>query len=156
MTGWSIAHPRARKAHRCQMCGRRIDPGETYLRGAGFDGSSAWTWKECAHCEAIKVYYDISDGEEYSEADFYEWSREPGNCEVEDWRHAAGYRMQWRARGGTLLPVPFVVHDEIANLNAGAIDVSTLDESRIWINSPGILKLKIEDIVDRPLESPVD
>lgn len=101
--GWSIQHPTAQKAHTCQMCGRRIDPGERYLRGAGFDGT-AWSWKECAHCEAVRKLYDISDGGEYNEDYFHEWSRDPQD--VTELRHAAGYRMKWRTRLGTLLPVP--------------------------------------------------
>lgn len=101
---WQIEHPTARKQHRCEMCLRIIEPGERYLRGSGMDGSSAWTWKECAHCEAMRIIWDISDGEEYNGEMFYEWSRE---CEsLAQLRHAASYRMQWRTRRGTLLPIP--------------------------------------------------
>ena len=101
--GWSINHPTARKAHRCEMCARRIDVGERHLRGAGFDGT-AWSWRECAHCEAVRKMYDINDGNEYNEDMFDVWADDPQD--VPELRHAVGYRMRWRTRLGTLLPVP--------------------------------------------------
>lgn len=109
--GWSIKHPRARKRHLCQMCHRVIDPGEVYLHGAGFGiDHTAWSWKECAHCERVRIMYDIQDGGEYNEDDLYEWST--NTITITELRHAAGYRMKWRTRNGTLLPLPEGVDHE--------------------------------------------
>jgi len=103
---WSIQHPVARKIHTCEMCIRVIGVGERYLRGAGFGDGTAWTWRECAHCEAVRKLYDISDGGEYGEDMFDEWAKD--SRDVAELRHAAGWRMRWRTRAGTLLPVPVV------------------------------------------------
>lgn len=46
----SDEHPRARKAHRCGECGRRIEPGETY-RKTSVIGDGFYSGKTCAHCE---------------------------------------------------------------------------------------------------------
>ncbi|WP_454232169.1 hypothetical protein [Mycolicibacterium fortuitum] len=47
------SRPVARKAHRCSMCYRTIEPGEKYSRSFNVDSGDAWTWKECEHCEAM-------------------------------------------------------------------------------------------------------
>ena len=60
MTHWARTNPKARKEHRCEVCSRTIKPGETYSRGAGMDGSTAWSWIECAHCEQF-AHYDDED-----------------------------------------------------------------------------------------------
>lgn len=109
--GWSISHPVAAKEHLCQMCRRVINKGELYLRGAGFDGT-AWTWKECAHCEAARRLYDINDGNEYNEDMFDSWADDPRD--VTELRHAAGFRMRWRTRAGTLLPIPTITKEKAA------------------------------------------
>ena len=46
--------PTARVVHQCGGCGRTIHPGERYLRQRIVDVGDAWTWKECAHCEAVR------------------------------------------------------------------------------------------------------
>lgn len=86
------------------MCNRRIDPGEKYMRGAGFDGSTAWSWKECGHCEAIQSMYDVSWDGEYSYETFDGWAESPRD--LQELRHVAGWRMRWRTRSGALLPIP--------------------------------------------------
>ena len=53
MDHYTDSHPRARKLHICDTCGRTIQAREIYRRGAGMDGATAWTWKECAHCELL-------------------------------------------------------------------------------------------------------
>lgn len=102
--GFDVKHPTARKEHACQFCRRTIDRGERYLRGSGWEDGTAWSWKECAHCEAVRRLYDITADGTYDEMMFDSWADEARD--VAELRHAAGYRMQWRTRRGTLLPVP--------------------------------------------------
>lgn len=113
MTFYHVETRKARKQHRCEMCGRRIDPGEEYLHGVGMEGS-VWVWKECAHCKAARLLYDIDYDGEYN-ADYFEaWvddSRWPSfetmtPEQFHQLRHAAGYTMRWRTKGGNLLPIP--------------------------------------------------
>ena len=105
MTFWNHSHPRARKAHRCDMCSRRIDPGETYLRGTGLDGT-AWTWKECAHCEAARLIYDISDGGEEYDPDLFDGWASGVRGAGPELRAAAGYQSRWRTQSGAPWPIP--------------------------------------------------
>lgn len=105
MTTWIHTHPRARDWHRCDMCSRQIDPGETYLRGVGLDGK-AWPWKECTHCQAARELYDITwDHFEYDPDCFDEWCSDVRGAGPE-LRAAAGYRSQWRTQSGSLWPMP--------------------------------------------------
>lgn len=97
--------PIARKVHHCDMCGREILPGERYERGAGFDGGTAWTWKECEHCQAlIKVYPEILDwtDEGYNSDDILEWEPRTwlGRMRKMRWSH------KWRHGNGDLALVP--------------------------------------------------
>ncbi len=103
MMFWHIEHPKARKAHRCEMCSRIIDPGEAYLSGVAHE-DSWWTWNECAHCEAVRRIYDIVWDDGYNADTYAEWAGDPRD--VTELRHAAGYRMKWRTRSGKLLPIP--------------------------------------------------
>jgi hypothetical protein len=105
MTHYVVEDRKARTQHRCSDCGRIIEPGETYRRGVGFDGT-AWTWKDCAHCEAVLHMYDLAWDGEYNPDHFVEWTSERTTDSVAELRHAAGYRMKWRTRLGTLLPIP--------------------------------------------------
>ena len=105
MTTFVTTRPRARTDHVCSDCGRTISPGETYRRSVGFNDGTAWTWKDCAHCEAILSLYDLSWDGEYNADHYHEWATDGHN----DWsevRHAAGYLMCWRTRSGALLPIP--------------------------------------------------
>ena len=105
MTTWVRNMVKARKPHRCVLCYRTIDAGETYLRGTALErGEAPRRWIECAHCSAVQRIYDIQDDSQYDNSMFDDWSQEPRD--VTELRHAAGYRMRWRTRGGTLLPVP--------------------------------------------------
>lgn len=104
MTTFIHSYPRARKTHRCTMCGRTIEIGEKYLRGAGLDGT-AWSWKECTHCEAARIAYDIPWDVEYNEDTFAEWSTDLVRS-IPEARAAAGYQNQWRTQAGTLWPMP--------------------------------------------------
>lgn len=105
-------HPRARKPHRCDMCRRWIRAGETYRRSAGMDGSTAWTWKECAHCEAlIPLVTQAIDpwGEEYDATTFV-WDWDPTT--VAHLRLKVLYLRQWTDRDGNLYPVPERVYHQ--------------------------------------------
>ena len=106
MTHFHDTEPVARNSHTCDMCHRTIRPGEKYRRSAGMDGSSAWTWKECAHCAALAtVAWRRSHLDEgYNEdlfADFEPWS-------VAEARVRAQVRRRWTRRDGSLYPVPVV------------------------------------------------
>lgn len=93
---------KARKPHRCDMCFRTIGPGETYLRGAGMDGT-AWTWKECAHCEVLASWVVQSLGlDEYGEENLINWDPETTG----EMRIKVQHRRQWKRRDGDLYPVP--------------------------------------------------
>lgn len=103
MTHYATTTPTARREHRCILCGRTIRPGEKYLRGAGMDGSSAWTWKECAHCDAIRDLARCDAGDdEYGDELIAEW--EPGTLAY--MRLKAMWRRKWTRGDGTLYPVP--------------------------------------------------
>jgi hypothetical protein len=98
-------HPRARKPHRCSLCWRWIRAGETYRRGAGMDGSTAWTWKECAHCEALipLVTAEVNPwGEEYDASVVSDW--DPAT--VAHLRLKVLFLRQWTDRDGHLYPIP--------------------------------------------------
>lgn len=45
--------PKARKAHACDLCGRPIEKGETYLRMRGTFEGDPYTEKRCTHCIAL-------------------------------------------------------------------------------------------------------
>lgn len=99
-------NPVARTEHQCSVCYRAIEPGERYLRGRGFDGGDAWTFRQCSHCKAVTKLYDPRDAQGLvSEDGFQDWLDNRARDLVE-LRHKAGFRMRWRAKGGTMLPIP--------------------------------------------------
>ncbi len=101
-------HRKARKQHVCQMCRRWIEPGEIYKHQVNADGGSAWTWKECAHCEAAVRILNLWDkwmdapleGFSYYEMQAYE----PES--IAEARMIVGWRTKWRRKDGTLREVP--------------------------------------------------
>jgi hypothetical protein len=101
MSEWIRTNPVARKEHRCEICARVIRKGETYLRGVGLDGT-AWTWKECAHCEAMLTLYDIQWDDTYCRDTVDDWA--PGS--VAEWRVKANWSRMWTRRDGSLIEVP--------------------------------------------------
>jgi RNase P subunit RPR2 len=104
MTFYTDKHPTARKSHFCQMCRRTIRPGEKYRRSAGMDGSSAWTWIECAHCEAfVTVAYRRSWMDEGYDEDLL---RDFEPQDVGEARVRAQFRRRWQDRAGDLYAVP--------------------------------------------------
>lgn len=105
MTHFTQTTPTARKAHRCGSCGRTIAPREKYRRGAGMDGSTAWTYKECAHCAVLARYVTAMTGDgEYSPDDFHELGRNGEPAPV--LRVAVQYRRRWTDSRGRLYPLP--------------------------------------------------
>ena len=75
MTEYVDSWSTARKRHRCELCWRFIEPGESYWRQAGLDRGAAWTNKTCEHCERVVWAYGRS----------HEWEPECG-CRIE-FRH---------------------------------------------------------------------
>ncbi len=50
---------KAKKPHRCDNCGRRIEVGQPYLRARIVDGGEAWVWKSHSHCQlASTILFD--------------------------------------------------------------------------------------------------
>lgn len=99
-------HRKARKPHTCSMCARRIQPGETYLNGAGMDGGAAWSWKECAHCDALLEYARTMDDWEYYGPDtIVDWTPET----MQQARVKAQWTRKWQRGNGDLFPVPRVL-----------------------------------------------
>jgi hypothetical protein len=99
-------HPKARQPHHCWMCGRTIRPGETYMRGAALDGGTAWTWKECAHCERLVTFINsIAYEDEYGEDLVIEW--EPAT--IAEARVRAQWKRRWTTLAGDLYPVPVIL-----------------------------------------------
>lgn len=106
MTFWADSYPKARISHRCADCGRTIDPGETYRKGSGMDGGTAWTWKECSHCLAYMRLSHMCD--DWWADEGYGWEMfadyEAQGRDEERWKRQ--YRRQWRTSHGTLFPIP--------------------------------------------------
>jgi len=104
---YTDTHPKARTEHRCDLCARMIQSGETYRRGVAMDGGTAWTWRECAHCEVLLQWLMRIDAlwgadEGYNSDSVLEW--EPDN--LSDLRLKACWRRQWTRRDGSLMPAP--------------------------------------------------
>lgn len=98
--------PTARKSHVCSVCNRRIDPGEKYYRSRGFDGGDAWTFRQCAHCQAVTRLYDPRDSDDLISQDGHLYWTEDRARDVAELRAMAGFRMGWRTRSGALVPAP--------------------------------------------------
>lgn len=106
----SDEHHKARTDHLCDMCGRTINPGETYRRQRNIWEDGPYTWKECEHCEALLRAYPEIIG------DYYDYDEGIGSWVLEEWKPSTAegveHRRQWLARwrdDGELLPVPGVV-----------------------------------------------
>lgn len=102
MTEFVDTYPTARTRHRCGLCHRVIDPGETYWRQAGLDHGRAWTSKTCEHCERVVYAYCRTVGEsEWMEEDALDWLRDDHPAV------SATLRAGWCWPDGELTPVPF-------------------------------------------------
>lgn len=96
----------ARKEHYCDACGRVISPGETYERQRVWDGAEAWTYRTCAHCEAVASLYDPRDLDDCLSYDGYLGWTEDSARDLAEVRAMAGWRHKWRTQSGALWPVP--------------------------------------------------
>lgn len=101
--------PKARKQHRCDLCGRVIDCGEEYLRLWSLSDDGPYTWKECAHCQALWAVYSFSELLWYDEDYGYTpedirdgW--EPDTPEAAE--HKKQWLSRWHDKEGNLYPVP--------------------------------------------------
>lgn len=102
MTHWHSEHRTARAEHKCGCCGRTIRKGERYRRGVGLDGT-AWTWKECAHCDVLARHVcDAYDLDEYDPDSIADYDAE----DLGELRVKVGFRRRWTRSDGSLYPVP--------------------------------------------------
>lgn len=73
--------PVARKQHRCSVCYRTIEPGETYRRQRVITDDGPDVWKSCAHCDRVfdAVWASLGSDSAYfmdEGIDLSEWLRE--------------------------------------------------------------------------------
>lgn len=96
------ATPTARKEHICQSCGRRIVPGEKYVRVTSISDNGWQTWKACQQCD--EVAGDLWDadyrGDDEDGNECYPYLPEVDWHEVASWSplwalRAERYRKQW-------------------------------------------------------------
>ena len=104
---------KARKPHRCSLCYRMIDPGETYSHGRFADAGDIWTFRQCAHCEAflaiVRHAYNFDEywEEGWSTDDVIAWGDElHGPKHLSAMRLYVMWRRDWRRHDGTLYPIP--------------------------------------------------
>lgn len=107
----------ARKPHVCQLCRRAIRAGERYQRCAGMDGATAWTWRECAHCDSIR---NLAVDGDYDMDSVAEW--QPST--VAQTRALVLWRRQWTRKDGSLYPVPQKVWHEDRDGFGWQVDVT--------------------------------
>jgi len=56
----STQTPKARKAHKCDWCGGKIEVGERYERTFITDYGDAWTWKCHPECQRlVQIFIDM-------------------------------------------------------------------------------------------------
>lgn len=104
--GFRDRHVRARVAHVCDLCGRRIDPGERYRYQALADNGTIRSSRVCAHCWAAAFILDLWDGIDPDDGitgdDFAQYDpRDDAEARI-----LGGWHARWRDDGGDLLPVP--------------------------------------------------
>lgn len=98
---------KARKQHHCSMCGRVIDPGETYDCSTNIYDGNLYTWKQCRHCDAMVQILKLHDWAGYPDEGI--GPDDVGEFEPETIAQARiiiGWRGKWRRKDGTLREVP--------------------------------------------------
>lgn len=71
----------ARKAHTCDWCLRRIEPGEPYRYSFVIDGGSSHSWHECQDCTPYVLELYAKDPQHasdmgYTTTEFLDWMEE--------------------------------------------------------------------------------
>jgi hypothetical protein len=102
--GWETV--RARKAHTCSTCRRRIDAGERYEVGRSLVDGTWHTYRQCAHCSAVWSLYRPEDDEGCVSPWGYDNWCGWGARDVTELRHMAQWRRGWRRNDGVLYPFP--------------------------------------------------
>jgi hypothetical protein len=105
----SDAKPKARKAHKCGLCYRQIEQGETYRRQTVRGDYGIETWTICAHCDALNDWLWFNDKDA-------RWCLQDGEFDMAEWiseyyRDSPAthlFRAGWRERG-ELVPLSAVV-----------------------------------------------
>lgn len=83
------AKPVARKAHRCDCCTGRIEPGERYSRSTNIYDGRVYDFRSCAACESLvsEVWNWAGKPDEGVNCeDFIEWAQDQDESDGE---HAA-------------------------------------------------------------------
>lgn len=71
------SYPKARKPHKCDLCGCDIAPGQTYKRYSGKYEGAMFDLKYCLPCSAIiDAYCNETQEREYDEDDINDWLQE--------------------------------------------------------------------------------
>ena len=101
----------ARKRHRCDECGRMIEPGERYEAAAMMDYGGYWfACKTCPHCIAARRWLsDECGGWVYAgvyEDLFDHWQDDTLLRSLWLGRVLIGMRRKWQRRDGSMMPVP--------------------------------------------------
>lgn len=104
---YSAGIRKARKEHKCEECGRVIQPGEPYQYVSGkWDGDLNF-FKTCQHCEVTQKWLvENCHGFMHSmtEEDIREHADDYRRMDL--YRLAIGMRNQWTTRKGARMKVP--------------------------------------------------
>ena len=108
-------YPRARKEHRCEECGRKIEIGEIYVRYAGTWEGDFFTNVACQQCAALRkiagdldsYYWEVY----YGGLAEWVWNRSWTDVKWVDeaqlihlLRLIAGFKADWKTKAGNPWP----------------------------------------------------
>lgn len=84
---YTATKPKARKRHKCDLCGKTIEPGEKYSCFSGKYDGEMFTSKHCMPCNNIVNAYCDRYGNEYSEDEVADWLQQEycDKCEHGGW-----------------------------------------------------------------------
>jgi hypothetical protein len=105
----SASDPVATKPHKCQECGRDIEPGERYHVDRFVWEGEIESHKTCAHCMVVRKWLQDECGAfayDYVQECLREHIDYKGNCPMSAYRMAVGMKWKWRTPRGKLLPIP--------------------------------------------------